>query len=273
MEGSSRSAWLAVTLGILLPGLGHVYVRQLGRAFVVNLLGWAATSLTFLIARDTAIAPLNLLLAVPWLPGFYLYMTRDAYLAARQTSAGARHAESRWAPCLAAVCLLLASTVLGRASSSFGTVKRAVIVGEAMAPALIDGEHVLVHVSVDDGRLPEPGDIVHHQYPGDRDRSFVQRCVATEGQVVAIENGVVHVDGIRFDEPEGVRPVPENFGPEVVPDGHFFVLGDNRRVSADSRAFGPVPRDHLLGEVVQKLIARDARSGAVRLDRIGEVLE
>ena len=151
--------------------------------------------------------------------------------------------------------------------------KRLVVVGEAMAPTLVAGEHVLLHVSAYDGRLPEPGDVVYFQYPINRDMSFVQRCIATEGQIVTIENGVVYVDGIRFDEPEGVQPVPENFGPEVVPDGHFFVLGDNRRVSADSRSFGPVPRDHLLGKAVQKLVARDAHSGEIRLDRIGEVLD
>ena len=274
-ERSSRAAWLAVVLGIVLPGLGHVYVRQFRKAFVVNFLGWAATSLTSLIVRDTAtvIAPLNLLLAAPWLPSFYVYMSWDAYyLAARQTSAGARHMESRRPLYLAAVCLLLASIMLDQASSSFRTVKPMNVVGEAMAPTILGGEHVLTHASADDG-LPEPGDVVSFQYPVDRDMLFVMRCVATEGQIVAIENGIVQVDGIRFDEPRGVRPIPEDFGPEVVPDGHFFVLGDNRGMSADSRTFGPVPRDHLLGEVVQKLIARDPRNGAVRLDRFGDLIE
>ena len=272
METSSRAGWFAVMLGILLPGLGHVYIRQFGKGFVLNILGWGATSLTFLIVRDTAIAPVNLVLAAPWIPGFYFYMSRDAYVAARQASAGGRHVKRRWPPYVAAACLLLASTVLGQASSSFSTVKRLVVVGEAMAPTLVAGEHFLLHASAYDGRLPEPGDVVYFQYPINRDMSFVQRCIATEGQIVTIENGVVYVDGIRFDEPEGVQPVPENFGPEVVPDGHFFVLGDNRRVSADSRSFGPVPRGHLLGKAVQKLVARDAHSGEIRLDRIGEVL-
>lgn len=275
-ERSSRAAWLAVVLGILLPGLGHVYVRQFRKALVVNFIGWVATSLTALIVRDTAtaIAPLNLLLAAPWLPSFYVYMSWDAYcLAARQTSAGARHMESRRPLYLAAVCLLLASIMLNQASSSFRTVRPTNVAGKAMAPTILYGEYVLLHASADDGRLPEPGDVVFFQDPEDRDRLFVSRCAATEGQIVAIENGVVRVDGILFDEPEGVRPAPEDFGPEVVPDGHFFVLGDNRGSSFDSRRFGPVPRDHLLGEVVQKLIARDARSGAVRLDRFGELIE
>ena len=136
METSSRAGWFAVMLGILLPGLGHVYIRQFGKGFVLNILGWGATSLTFLIVRDTAIAPVNLVLAAPWIPGFYFYMSRDAYVAARQASAGGRHVKRRWPPYVAAACLLLASTVLGQASSFFSTVKRLVVVGEAM-PTLV----------------------------------------------------------------------------------------------------------------------------------------
>ena len=60
METTSRAGWFAVMLGILLPGLGHVYIRQFGKGFVLNILGWGATSLTFLMVRDTAIAPVNL---------------------------------------------------------------------------------------------------------------------------------------------------------------------------------------------------------------------
>ncbi len=219
-------------------------------------------------------APFNLVLAVPWIPGFVLYMSRDAYLAARRSSSGVLDVKRRWQPCLVAACLLLPlSALLGHALEKYTPVRQGVVAGDAMAPTLVEGERILLDVNAHAGSLPDPGNIVYLEHPGNRDTSIIKRCIATAGQIVAIENGVVYVDGIRFDEPEGVQPVLEDFGPEVVPDGHLFVMGDDRRRSSDSRHWGAVPQDHLLGRAVQKLIARDARSGAIRLDRIGEVLD
>ena len=158
-------------------------------------------------------------------------------------------------------------------SSYYISLTYSVVVGEAMAPALVDGERILLDLHAYDDRLPDPGDIVAFEFPGNRERLFVQRCIAIEGQIVTIENGVVYVDGIRFDEPEGVQPSSESLDPQVVPDGHVFVMGDNRRNSSDSRHWGPVPRDHVLGKAVQKLLARDADTGAIRLDQTGEGLD
>ena len=273
MERSSRARWVAVILAALCPGLGHVYHRQYGKRFVVNILSWGTGWLTFLVVRETAMAPFNLALAAPWIPVFYFYQCRDAFVAARQTSSGVPDVQRRWPRYLAAVSLLLTSNALGQACSSYIPLTYSVVVGEAMAPALVDGERILLDLHAYDDRLPDPGDIVAFEVPGNRERSLVQRCIAIEGQIVTIENGVVYVDGIRFDEPEGVQPSSESLDPQVVPDGHFFVMGDNRRNSSDSRSWGPVPRDHVLGKAVQKLLARDADTGAIRLDRTGEVLD
>ena len=269
----THARWVATILAALCPGLGHVYNRQYGKGFVFNILSWGTGWLTFLVARETAMAPFNLVLAAPWIPVFYCYQCRDAFVAARHTSSGVPDVKRRWPRYLAAVSLLLTSNALGQTSSSYLPLTYAVVVGEAMAPALVDGERILLDLHVYDDRLPDPGDIVAFEVPGNRARSLVQRCIAIEGQIVTIENGVVYVDGIRFDEPEGVQPSSESLDPQIVPDGHVFVMGDNRRTSSDSRSWGPVPRDHVLGKAVQKLLARDADTGAIRLERTGEVLD
>ncbi len=139
-----------------------------------------------------------------------------------------------------------------------------------MERTLLDGDRVLVDTQAYGNRMPAPGDIVVLEYPADREKSFLQRCIAIAGQTVAVEDGVVYVDGIRFDEPEGAHALPgQDFGPEVVPDGHFFAMGDHRLISSDSRTWGTVPLDHLWGKVVQILIATDADSGRIRLDWTG----
>lgn len=272
-EASSRAGWLAVVLGIPVPGLGHVYARQFGKGFVFSVLGSGASWLSLFMVKDTGIAPFNLVLAVLWIPVFYFYMSRDAFVAAQQASRGERDSKRRWPPYVAAAGVLATSVSLSQALPLYSPVGAAVVSGGAMASTLLAGETILLDRFAYNDRLPDPGDIVHYEYPGNRDMSFVHRCIAIEGQAVTIESGVVYIDGMRFGEPEGVQPHLEDFAPYVVPDGHFFVMGDNRGASSDSRTWGPVPRDHLLGKAVQKLVARDAHSGEIRLDRIGEVLD
>ena len=83
----------------------------------------------------------------------------------------------------------------------------------------------------------------------------VKRVVALGGQTVALEDGVLQVDGIPQPEPEldhrGVDSV--YFGPVTVPVGSVFVLGDNRGESIDSRAYGAIPVDDLVGRVTLRL--------------------
>ena len=102
-------------------------------------------------------------------------------------------------------------------------------------------------------RMPNPGAIVYFDHPADDGRRFLQRCLAIGGQTVSIDNGVVYVDGKPFDEPPGVQRTFVDFGPVVVPDGHFFVMGDNRDRASDSRRWGPVPVEYLRGRVVEEL--------------------
>jgi signal peptidase I len=78
---------------------------------------------------------------------------------------------------------------------------------------------------------------------------FIKRIVALEGEIVEVRSGHAIVDGVPLDEPYAHivgRGGPDH-GPFVVPSGHVFVLGDNRDVSRDSRAFGPIPIDDIVG--------------------------
>ncbi|MDP6777903.1 MAG: signal peptidase I [Candidatus Latescibacteria bacterium] len=101
-------------------------------------------------------------------------------------------------------------------------------------------------------RNPEPGDLVIFEFPSDPSRDFIKRCIAVEGQTVEIRNKALIVDGQPFEDPPGVKrtnphalprrlSARDNFGPQAVPPGHIFVMGDNRDNSSDSRFWGPVP--------------------------------
>ena len=109
-------------------------------------------------------------------------------------------------------------------------------------------------------RDPKPGDIIVFRYPEDPSRDFIKRCVAVAGQQVEIRDKVLYVDGKAREEPYVVHKDPrvqphetsqrDNFGPYVVPQGHLFMMGDNRDNSLDSRFWGALPRDRVKGKAM-----------------------
>ena len=121
----------------------------------------------------------------------------------------------------------------------------------SMRPTLSSGDTVVVDKLTGRWRAPEIGDLVVFHDPRAGELA-VKRVVALGGQEVALEDGVLHVDGVRRDGPgidlEGVDSV--YFGPVTVPVGAVFLMGDNRADSIDSRDFGPVRLDDLVGRVV-----------------------
>jgi len=105
---------------------------------------------------------------------------------------------------------------------------------------------------------PSAGDVLIFEYPPDPDRDFIKRCVAVAGQKVQVIDKVLFVDGKRSVDPPfskylDPRIFPkkspnsrrDNFGPVVVPEGHIFVMGDNRDNSEDSRYWGTLPTTHI----------------------------
>ena len=116
------------------------------------------------------------------------------------------------------------------------------------------------------GRAVRRGDVVVFRFPGDPRRDFIKRVVGLPGETVAIRDRVVSIDGRTLEEPyvfhadDRVWPdeadVPDarrrrdQLAPARVPDGAFFVMGDNRDDSSDSRAWGPVPASHLVGRAL-----------------------
>ncbi|MFB7338377.1 signal peptidase I, partial [Streptomyces adustus] len=128
----------------------------------------------------------------------------------------------------------------------------------SMEPTLLAGDHLLVDDRAYRDAPPGRGDLV--VFDGS-DGTLVKRVVAVAGDTVAIEDGVLEVDGRAVEEP-AVDPRTVDgmyFGPARVPDGTVFVLGDNRRHSVDSRQFGPVPVTKVTGRVILRWWPRPGR--------------
>jgi len=88
-------------------------------------------------------------------------------------------------------------------------------------------------------------------YPRDPDKSYVKRIIAKEGDTVRIEDGHVYVNDVLLPDqyvPPEYRS-HENIGPEVVQEAYYFVMGDHRNNSSDSRHWGQVPKKYVIGKV------------------------
>jgi signal peptidase I len=144
-----------------------------------------------------------------------------------------------------------------------------------MEPNLLVGDHLLVnkfvfspHLSAaEDALLPigrvGRGDVVVFKYPEEPERDFIKRVIGLPGETLEVRDGRVLIDGRPIDEPyleqarggsrmgelDAINP-HDRFGPVTVPEGHYFVMGDNRDNSQDSRYWGSLPATYLKGKAL-----------------------
>lgn len=147
------------------------------------------------------------------------------------------------------------------------------VVGSSMVPTLHDGDWLMV--SAYDSN-PQYGQVVIVTQPNWFNEPIVKRIIATENQTVDINfsTGDVYVDGVLLDEPYINNPTTNSEGvqfPVTVPEGHVFVMGDNRQGSTDSRSdkIGFIDENYILGVVKYRMFAAD-NFGRVKFNPFSE---
>ncbi len=126
--------------------------------------------------------------------------------------------------------------------------------GTSMMPALVDQERIFINKFVYRFGLGkvERGDTVVFWFPGDPSKSYIKRVVGLPGDSVEVNQGTVSVNGKALQEDYVPAEYRDRLSSprQVIPEDHFFVLGDHRSSSNDSRSWGPLHRRHIYGKAV-----------------------
>lgn len=121
--------------------------------------------------------------------------------------------------------------------------------GTSMEPTLHNGELILVNKLAYKLGGPTRGDVIVFYFPRDPAQEYIKRLVGLPGDTIRVESGQLYVNDQLVDEPY-IAAAPNYPGEWLVPDGQYFVLGDNRNNSYDSHNWGPVPGDYVVGKAV-----------------------
>lgn len=279
-----RKPWIASSLSLICTGLGQIYCGRVGRGLVMyssSLLLGPVLVLTALLANSTVML-IAFLMSIAGLIGLLIWSVRDARALARKLSTSDYEPQDYNRPLV--YCLLGATNVLyvvGLACLIRGTMAEAFIIPSAsMTPTFVPGDRILVTKLGLSAQTFERGDVVVFRNPLNRQQSYVKRIVGLPGETVEIKKGQVIINGkpldqtpasaekgtdtstkegetflersgdktyqVHFDHPEA----RESVGPITVAPDAYFVLGDHRDRSLDSREVGNVPHGLMVGRVL-----------------------
>ena len=155
---------------------------------------------------------------------------------------GRSAAVSRWEQALLGFLLAVAVTLF--------VMQGFCVAGDCMQPHLYTGERVLANKFIYHLAPPRRGDIVIFDYPKDTRQVYVKRVVGLPGEIVAIRDGRVSINGNLLAETYKTFAAHGDMTAHAVPSGQYFVMGDNRDVSDDSRYWGDLPRRDIIGRAV-----------------------
>jgi signal peptidase I len=159
----------------------------------------------------------------------------------------------------------------------------------SMIPTLLVGDYILVNRLSYGLRIPyykyilrwgeiKRGDIIVFVFPEDPSKDFIKRVIALPGETIEIRKKKIYINGKEIEDKWGffkddyVGPPRDDFGPFQVPQGHVFVMGDNRDESNDSRFWGPVNIENIKGKAFIIYFSWDPYEKSIRFSRIFSII-
>ena len=283
MTNKPRKWWLAGLLSLFEPGLGQIYNGQALKGLIFIVLPLLFLPLFYFLCRRGEYLHWILGTAAALAMIYYLVVVADAIFTAKKY--GNEYQLKKFNKLIFYIGIVLAVAFVNIQISNFiknNYIQAYKIPAGSNEPTLLIGDHILVdrHITA---RNPKRGDIIVFEFPEDPQRDFVKRVVAGAGDTVEIRNKVLLVNGRAVPEPYAVHVdnevfpgtlIPrDNFKPVTVPENSYFVMGDNRDSSYDSRFWGYVEKFEIKGTVKNIYWSWDQKRKVVRWGRIGKRVE
>jgi signal peptidase I len=252
-----RRPWLAGLLSLFGGGpLGQIYVGRLRRSLCLWIVGGCLLPTLAFSAVALPIGRWGLVVLVFCAAAFPVCLAVDAFLLAkRNREALPKRYQRWWSYILFFGLFCLGNNAIVHLDRSLIS-ETFIIPTRGMIPTILPGERIFVDRLWFSRRHIRRGDVVVFRSEGPGSPLFVQRVVGLPGEKIEIRNERLLINGAQWDDPHAVfsGPVPSfralvDFGPARIPAGCYFLLGDNRRMSADSRTRGPIPTSDLCGVV------------------------
>ncbi|MCK5100405.1 MAG: signal peptidase I [Desulfobacteraceae bacterium] len=278
MNNKPRKWWVAGLLSLIEPGLGQIYNGQARKGFIflaIPLLLFPSIILCVLIDKILLFLILFIIFAV----AYYIIVAADAILTARKLKPD--YTLKKYNKIIvyigvAALVLVVNTTVSSYIKNNY--VQAYKIPSTSNKPTLLVGDHILVDRNLS-AKNPDCGDIIVFKYPKDPTKDFVKRIVAIGGDVVEIYNKELLINNKAVEEDyiihndSNIYPTRDNFGPVTVPKNSYFVMGDNRDNSHDSRFWGFIEKSEIKGTVKNIYWSWDKKKFNARWNRIGLKVE
>lgn len=238
---SKKDPWLAVFLSDLIPGLGHAYQGLWLSAFFFFIFGIFIRGLA---NANPILLPVSL--------GLSIFCIYNVYISSANRRENSRTLINRI--CLALIAGYIFSATATIVTRSFVAEARYMPSGSMQPTLQIDDRFVVEKVSYR-FNAPKRGDIVLFQAPqraldavgSTTNDAYVKRVVGLPGETVEVKEGKVFINQKALEESYIQSPMEYLWGPEVVPAGAYFVLGDNRNSSSDSHVWGFLPYENIIG--------------------------
>jgi len=255
-----RKPVVALLLSMLAPGLGQVYNTELGKGIILQILiqlaGVGIYIITSYVWKSPQMVVLFILIPLLIAICIHLYSMIDAYRIAKQKEAVALKPYNKW---YIYVLILIISWGLGACYKNISSWRSYKMVASSMEPTLQKGDRVFVNKYAYSSKIqPKRGDVIAFIFPEDTSKDFIKRVVAIPGDKVEIRDRIVIVDGkpvvgdyvIFSGNNDNVMRRINNKPEIIIPENKYYVLGDNRDKSYDSRFWGFVDRNAIIGKAM-----------------------